>query len=63
MAEGKSEDGSKYIDCPPQFVTNAEHLDVLNELIQREPIFHHRKVYWQPLTTNVTRQNLSPQTP
>ena len=41
MAEGKSEDSKKYIDSPPEFVTDVEHLDVLNELIQREPIFHH----------------------
>jgi hypothetical protein len=32
---------NQYIDCPPKFVTNAEHLEILNELIQREPIFHH----------------------
>jgi hypothetical protein len=41
MAEGKSEDSKEYIDCPPEFVTDAEHLEILNELIQREPIFHH----------------------
>jgi hypothetical protein len=32
---------NQYIDCPPKFVTNAEYLEILNELIQREPIFHH----------------------
>jgi hypothetical protein len=41
MAEGKPESGNEYIDCPPEFDTDVEHLDVLNELIQREPIFHH----------------------
>jgi hypothetical protein len=30
-----------YVDCPPQFVMDAEEMDILNELIQREPIFHH----------------------
>ncbi len=41
MKEDKSEDSTKYKDSPPDFVINAEHLDVLNELIQREPIFHY----------------------
>lgn len=41
MAEGKSKVRSEYIDFPPQFVTAAEHLDVLNKLVQREPLFHH----------------------
>jgi hypothetical protein len=41
MTLSKSEDSKNYLDCPPEFVTDAEHLDVLNELIQREPIFHH----------------------
>ena len=41
MTDGRSEDSKEYIDCPPQFVTAAECLEVLNELIQREPIFHH----------------------
>ena len=36
-----AKDGSDYIDRPPEFVTNAEHLDVLNELIGREPLFHY----------------------
>jgi hypothetical protein len=30
-----------YIDCPPKFVMDAEEMGILNELIQREPIFHH----------------------
>ncbi|MEN9519163.1 MAG: hypothetical protein RLZZ381_1751 [Cyanobacteriota bacterium] len=41
MSQSNSEDSKNYSDCPPEFVTDAEHLDVLNELIQREPIFHH----------------------
>jgi hypothetical protein len=41
MTEDRSVDGSDYIDCPPEFVTDPEYLDILNELIQREPIFHH----------------------
>ena len=41
MTEDKLEDSDGYEDCPPEFVTNAENLNVLNELIQREPIFHH----------------------
>jgi hypothetical protein len=41
MTESELEEQKEYIDCPPEFVTNAEHLEVLNELIQREPIFHH----------------------
>lgn len=40
MSERKR-DNTKYEDSPPHFVTNAEYLDVVNELIQREPIFHH----------------------
>ncbi len=36
-----AKDGSDYTDCPPEFLTNAEHLDVLDELVQREPLFHH----------------------
>jgi hypothetical protein len=41
MTQGKSEDGKEYIDCPPKFSIGDEYLEVLNELIQREPIFHH----------------------
>jgi hypothetical protein len=41
MAENRSDDGSDYIDCPPEFVTDPEYLNILNQLIQREPIFHH----------------------
>jgi hypothetical protein len=37
MAEGKLENENEYTEP----VTNPEHLDILNELIQREPIFHH----------------------
>lgn len=37
------QNGQDYADCPPEFITDAEHLDVLNELIEREPIFHHPK--------------------
>jgi hypothetical protein len=29
-----------YIDCPPAFVTADKDLEILTELIQREPIFH-----------------------
>lgn len=36
-----SENKNRYSDCPPQFVTKPEHQEVLNELIQREPLFHH----------------------
>ena len=39
--EGKSGSGNEYIDCPPEYVTNPNCLEVLNELISREPIFHH----------------------
>jgi hypothetical protein len=41
MTEGKSEHNRDYIDCPPEFFTDAADVDILNELIQREPIFHH----------------------
>ncbi len=41
MTEGKSEHNHNYVDCPPEFVTDAADVDILNELIQREPIFHH----------------------
>lgn len=42
MTEGESKDYSEYMDLSlPPLVTKAEHLDVLNELIQQEPIFHH----------------------
>jgi hypothetical protein len=34
-------DMNGYVDRPPEFVTEPEYLDVLNELMQREPIFHH----------------------
>ena len=36
-----SETNNDYSDCPPQFTTKPEHQDILNELIQREPLFHH----------------------
>ena len=36
-----AKDGSDYIDRPPGFVTESKSLSVLNELIQREPLFHH----------------------
>lgn len=39
--DGKSEDSKEYIDCPPEFITDVECLEVLNELISREPLFHH----------------------
>ncbi|MBD2101678.1 DUF4440 domain-containing protein [Leptolyngbya sp. FACHB-261] len=29
------------MNCSSELATDAEHLDVLKELIQREPIFHH----------------------
>jgi hypothetical protein len=41
LTEAKILDSKEYIDCPPEFITDAEHLDILNELMQREPIFHH----------------------
>jgi hypothetical protein len=41
MADDKSADSKKYIDSPPKFATDAENLDVLNELVKREPIFHY----------------------
>jgi hypothetical protein len=41
MVENKLGDDSKSIDHPTEWVTEAEYLGVLNELIQREPIFHH----------------------
>ncbi len=41
MTEDSSEDRDNYLDCPPEFITAPEHLGVLNELMQREPIFHH----------------------
>jgi hypothetical protein len=41
MAEDKLENGTEYRDCLIEFVTAPEHLEVLNELIQYEPIFHH----------------------
>ena len=41
MTEDKSQPSGKYVDCPPEFITDVAHLDILNELIQREPIFHH----------------------
>ncbi len=31
----------EYIDYPPEFVTDDECLEVLQELISREPLFHH----------------------
>jgi hypothetical protein len=34
-------DENEYIDCPPELITQDEHREVLNELIQREPLFHH----------------------
>lgn len=34
-------ESNNYSDCPPQFVTKPEHHKVLQELIQREPLFHH----------------------
>ena len=37
MEAGKLE----YTDCQPKFVMEVDALDVFNELIQREPIFHH----------------------
>jgi hypothetical protein len=40
MTEDKSE-RDNYLDCPPKFITAPEHLAVFNELMQREPIFHH----------------------
>lgn len=33
--------GTLRSDSPPQLVTAPEHTDVLDELIKREPIFHH----------------------
>ncbi len=36
MAEQKS----NYVDCPPSLKTAPENLDVLMELVKREPIFH-----------------------
>jgi hypothetical protein len=39
--ESKSENSQDYIDCPPEFVTAPECLKAIDELIQREPIFHH----------------------
>ncbi len=41
MTEGKSEHSQDYIDSPPEFITDAADVDILNELMQREPIFHH----------------------
>jgi hypothetical protein len=41
MTEDQSEDEHEYIDCLPEFATDVAHLEVLNELTQREPIFHH----------------------
>jgi hypothetical protein len=35
------EDDSKYLNFPLKLVTDTEHLAVLQELRQREPIFHH----------------------
>ena len=41
MADERSTEIDDYLDCPPKFVTEIEHVEVLNELMQREPIFHH----------------------
>jgi hypothetical protein len=41
MLEGQSIDNNRYIDFPPQLITDTQHQNVLHELIQREPIFHH----------------------
>jgi hypothetical protein len=41
MADESSIDSNEYIDCPPELNTQDEHQEVLNELIQREPLFHH----------------------
>jgi hypothetical protein len=41
MTEIKSEHSHNYIDSPPEFFTDAADVDILTELIQREPIFHH----------------------
>ena len=41
MTDDRLADINNYIDSPPNFVTEIEHVEVLNELIQREPIFHH----------------------
>jgi hypothetical protein len=41
MTEGKSEHSQDYIDSPPEFITDAADVNILNELMQREPIFHH----------------------
>ena len=39
--EDRSADANEYMDCPPEFLTEPQYSDVLNELMQREPIFHH----------------------
>nr|WP_309732004.1 hypothetical protein [Chamaesiphon sp. OTE_75_metabat_556] len=39
--EDRSADVNEYLDCPPEFVTELQYADVLHELMQREPIFHH----------------------
>src|SRR3954465_12494541 len=36
-----SELKSNYVDCPPNLKAPPENLDVLTELVKREPIFHH----------------------
>ncbi|WP_295620473.1 hypothetical protein [Chamaesiphon sp. GL140_3_metabinner_50] len=41
MTESKSEHSQDYIDSPPEFITDAADVDILTELMQREPIFHH----------------------
>ncbi|MEM7594234.1 MAG: DUF4440 domain-containing protein [Cyanobacteria bacterium P01_A01_bin.83] len=41
MVKKIPENNNQYNDCPPKFITNAEHINTLEELKQREPIFHH----------------------
>jgi hypothetical protein len=41
MSDSRSIDSNRYIDFPPPLITDNQHLTVLDELIQREPIFHH----------------------
>jgi hypothetical protein len=41
MAVENLENETEYRDCPIEFVTAPEHLEILNQLIQYEPIFHH----------------------
>ena len=37
----KLKNGTESKDCSIEFVTAPEHLEILTELIQYEPIFHH----------------------